>query len=204
MTPLKPFLGAVLTEGKSVRLGVDKTTLLKDGTPLAAYVGSVLLASGAEVVVAVGGPQTKATSHSIFFDHWADAETDQGPLAGVVAVLEQISSNAQFSKFETCLIFAADTPNLGVHTPQQLIENLEQHPDADVAVLVVDEVDQPLTAAWRSTALENIRIRYAENERSVRAVLSDLSVIRVHSTDKDAIDDVDVPSDLGRYDLRNE
>ena len=204
MTATQPFLGAVLTGGKSTRLGVDKTTLIKDGMPLAAYVGRVLQNAGAEKVVAVGGQETKATTHSVFAAHWADYENDQGPLAGVIAVLERLANDVEFSKFSACLVFAADTPNLDVTTPQELIEHLAQDVDADVAVLVVDDVDQPLTAAWRPTALEKVRTRYAQNERSVRAVLADLAVVRVYSTNSDAINDVDVPADLDRYDLHNE
>lgn len=204
MSLVEPFLGAVLTGGKSRRLGRDKTTLLRKGIPLAAFVGTVLKEAGAKQVVAVGGDATSATTHGVFWQHWNDYENDQGPLAGVLSVLLQMQTNPQCEDFACALIFAADTPNLTTTAPQQLLKALAQNEQNDVAVLVVDGADQPLTAAWRLSALPTVQREFLENERSVRAVLQKLQVARVISESTEAVDDVDVPADLDRYDLDNE
>ena len=52
------FAGAVLTGGRSSRMGQDKATLPVDGVPMAARVAGALRRAGAEPVLAVGGDQT--------------------------------------------------------------------------------------------------------------------------------------------------
>ena len=51
------FAGAVLTGGRSSRMGRDKATLPVDGVPMAARVADALRRAGAEPVLAVGGDQ---------------------------------------------------------------------------------------------------------------------------------------------------
>src|SRR5688572_23504876 len=78
-------LGAVLTGGRSTRMGQDKALLEIDGEPMARRAGRVLAEAGATRVVAVGGDARAL--RAIGMEVVADPRQGDGPLAGIAAAL---------------------------------------------------------------------------------------------------------------------
>ena len=74
------FAGAVLTGGRSSRMGRDKATLPVDGVPMAARVADALRRAGAEPVLAVGGDQ--AALEALGLTWVADRHPGEGPSGG--------------------------------------------------------------------------------------------------------------------------
>jgi molybdopterin-guanine dinucleotide biosynthesis protein A len=69
-----------------------------------------------------------------------------------------------------------------------------------VAVAVVGEREQPLTACWRrSVALAVLEAGFASGVRAPRHLLDALAVVRVPGLSPAALADVDSPEDLRRY-----
>jgi molybdopterin-guanine dinucleotide biosynthesis protein A len=84
--------------------------------------------------------------------------------------------------------------------PAALAAALVARPDAGVALAVVGEREQPLTACWRrSSALPALRSAFEAGERAPRKVLAGLGVVRVAGLPVQELVDVDSPEDLRRY-----
>ena len=81
-----PFTGAVLTGGRSTRMGTDKAFVEVDGRPMAGRVAAALRAAGAAEVLAVGGDLDRLPS--LGFDRAVpDRHPGEGPLGGLLTAL---------------------------------------------------------------------------------------------------------------------
>jgi molybdopterin-guanine dinucleotide biosynthesis protein A len=98
------------------------------------------------------------------------------------------------------VVLACDMPGVGPEVPTALVDALDRSPAAGVAVAVVGEREQPLTACWRrSLALPVLEAGFASGTRAPRHLLDALSVVRVPGLSPAALADVDSPEDLRRY-----
>jgi molybdopterin-guanine dinucleotide biosynthesis protein A len=81
------FTGAVLTGGRSRRMGRDKAFVGVEGEPMVRRVVRALRAGGAIEVVAVGGDETGLLAEDL--DRFVpDLHPGEGPLGGVLAALD--------------------------------------------------------------------------------------------------------------------
>jgi len=146
---LAPVTGFVLAGGKSSRMGQDKAfLLLRDRSLLAHALERVDAVTGR--VRIVGSPEKFAAFGTVVEDRY----TEQGPLAGIHAALEQTSTDLN-------LIVAVDLPFLKSSLLNYL---LSQSRDTMAAVIVPRTARglQPLCAVYRRSFAEVA-------ERSLRA-----------------------------------
>jgi len=117
----------------------------------------------------------------------------EGPLGGIVTALHATRS-------DLVVVMACDMPGVGPAVPAALVRALAAAPQSGVAVAVVGDREQPLTACWRrSVALEVLTSAYDAGERAPRLVLAALAPVRVDGLPPAQLVDVDCPEDLRRY-----
>ena len=180
----------VMAGGKSRRMGGDKaTTLLGEQTLLQRAVDIVAPIFG-ELRVSVRAPRADLPWPQI-----ADRHQDAGPLAGLCAALEDVTTPWIFA-------LATDMP----FAKPALIELLAQRRAGfDAVVPVADGHPQPLAAFYAQSCLATVRalLDADDGQRSLRAALDRLNVCYVGESDLLAADpglcsffDLDTPQDL--------
>lgn len=184
------FSGAVLTGGASRRFGSDKALFRIDGVTLAERVCRALRDAGATEVFTVGGDALALSGLGCFDHHVPDLWPGEGPLGGIVTALEVARS-------DVVVVMACDTPGVGSSAPQVLAGSIGR---ADVALGVVRDRDQPLSAAWQRRVAGSLRHAFESGERAPRRVVDAFDVVRVVLTAVD-VDDIDRPDDVHRYAL---
>jgi molybdopterin-guanine dinucleotide biosynthesis protein A len=182
------FAGAVLTGGRSRRMGRDKATLPVDGVPLGRRVADVLLAAGASEVVGVGGDVevlTDALGMEIL-----DDLLGEGPLGGVALALEH------FATADAVAVLGCDLVGADPAGVRALVAALDAAPAAVVAVPVQGGVRQVMHSVWRPAAAGFVRHALDAGDRSVQSVLDRLQVVEVRDLDPAWLRDADLPDDL--------
>ncbi len=130
-----------------------------------------LRAAGADGVVVVGGDEPLLSALGL--PVVPDPHPDEGPLGGILTAFAATSA-------DLVVVMACDMPGVGPEVPAALVAALAEAPDAGVAVAVVGDREQPLTACWRrSSALPVLRSAFAAGERAPRSVLPMLAPVRV-------------------------
>jgi molybdenum cofactor guanylyltransferase len=191
VTPAPPeFTGAVLTGGRSSRMGTDKAMLEIGGRPLVLITAEALRSAGAAEVLAIGGDQL-ALAH-LHLDARADDHPGEGPLGGLVTALRQASH-------DLVAVLACDMPTIDGPTVLALVEALAADPTTDGVVAVTEGRIQALTAVYRRRALGDLEAAFAAGERSVRRAIAGIGIAQVPDLDPDRLADVDRPADLRRY-----
>ncbi|MCB9384344.1 MAG: molybdenum cofactor guanylyltransferase [Bryobacterales bacterium] len=154
--------GYVLTGGRSSRFGSDKARFEIDGRPLA-WVTAEKVCQAAGSVALVGAPERYADWDLRLI---ADPREDFGPVAGIVAALED--SHADWN-----LIVAVDMVGVTVEFLRFLLEGA----DADVVMPVQpDGRDQPLCCAYRTDVAGALRARM---DAGIGRVTDALEAVRV-------------------------
>jgi molybdopterin-guanine dinucleotide biosynthesis protein A len=181
--------GLLLTGGESRRLGVDKSTLLRDGEPLADRSARVLV-SACDPVIEVGpGASTLCAVR--------EDPPGSGPLAAVVAGTAALRAQGYVGPV---IVLAVDLPFI----ESMVLTWLAEHPTVGTVVPRVGGREQSLCARYSPDALAVAEQLVAEGERSMRSLLA---AVRVTSLDEDAwagvcdaqaFADVDSPADLER------
>jgi molybdopterin-guanine dinucleotide biosynthesis protein A len=185
------FDGAVLAGGASRRMGRDKAFVeAPDGRPLVLVAAEGLLAAGAGRVVVVGGDEAAVGALGLAWT--PDLHPGEGPLGGIVTALRDAPA-------DPVVVVACDMPGFTEEVPTALVAALDRAPDADVALAAVGERLQPLTAAWRRSAIPVLEAAFSLGERAPRRILDRLEVVAVPGLARDLLDDVDSPEDLRRY-----
>ena len=189
-----PFTGVVLTGGSSTRMGQDKSLLKVHGVALASLVAEALNDAGASEVIAVGGDTVSLERLAGIDRAVPDRHPGEGPLGGLLTAFE-------FAHDDVIVVLACDTPRVDASTPTALVAGLFSDHQVAVSYAVVGDRIQPLTAAWRrSIAWEPLQAAFEQGVRAPRSVFGDLTVFEVRTIAPEAVDDVDRPEDLQRYD----
>ena len=183
------FSGAVLTGGRSTRMGSNKALVELRGRPLAAYPRDALQAAGAAEVVAVGGDPVALTALELAVV--ADEQPGQGPLGGILTAL-------RWARTPVVVVLACDLPAVTPAVVRHLVAACDE--DVDAAVPVVDGHPQVVAAAWRRRALASLEAAFASGCRAPRELLSRLRICEVHDLPSGSLDDLDRPDELRRYD----
>ena len=182
----------VLAGGLASRMGgVDKVSVPVHGR---SSLDRLLTAVSEETRVIAAGP-TRGTRRPVT---WCREDPPGGgPLAAVAAALPLTSANI-------VLVAAGDMPRLG-DVLDRLVETLEAHPHADVAVLRDESgVVQPLAAAYRRDALAERLMSVGDPAgRPARLLLESMSVVTIDggaaAVDCDTWADIErVSEELGR------
>lgn len=185
MTP--PFSGAVLTGGRSRRMGTDKALLAgPGGRPLALIARDALVAAGATEVLAVGGDLPALAALGLA--PVADAHPGEGPLGGLVTALGAASC-------DRVVVLSCDLPLVDAHAVRAVVAGLDDEA-ADAAVPLVGGRPQPLLAAYRCRALPALAAAFAEGGRALHAAVAALVVVHPPLADPAVASDADDPEAL--------
>jgi molybdopterin-guanine dinucleotide biosynthesis protein A len=182
-----PWSGAVLTGGRSTRMGSDKALLPIDGVAMAVRVARVLRAAGAAEVRCIGGDKGALTALGL--DVVADEHPGEGPLGALITALSALAH--PIVVLAPCDLVAPDPA-----VASALLAALFDAPAADAAIPVVGGVRQPLDGAYRRACLPALLRVFAGGERSVKRALEVLAIIEVTTLVGAGLADADTPEDL--------
>lgn len=174
---------AVLTGGKSSRMGVDKALLEVDGVPMALRVAQALSAATNSEVLLIGGPAS--TANLLGLAHAPDVIEGEGPLVGVWTAMSATAGDV--------IISACDLPFLDVATVSKFLE--ARCLSGDVAVAVVDGTLQQSLARWNRSSFTRVAQAVESGQRSLREVLAMVEVVEVQC-ERSALLNANRPSDL--------
>jgi molybdopterin-guanine dinucleotide biosynthesis protein A len=153
------IVAAVLTGGKSTRMGAPKAAITIDGVTMGEYVARSLATFR---TLAVGAPLGELPTIP-------DA-SGAGPLAGIAAALA-IEANAVF-------VTAVDHPWLQASTVAAMVQRFDMHP-----VVPIDGGRRQVTCAIYPTALAAKAAELAERGAAIQALLDDETVDEVLETE---------------------
>ncbi len=191
------FAGAVLTGGRSSRMGTDKALVEVDGRPMAATVLATLRDAGARNVTAVGGDAGRLAN--LGFDAvLPDRYPGQGPLGGVLTALESVAAPDTHAAPDIVVIVACDMPWLTPSAVRELVGALERSPGVQAAVgLSRTGRVEPMFAAWRpATCHAPLSRAFAAGERALHVALAGLLTCTVTLEDPAILRSVNRPDDL--------
>jgi molybdopterin-guanine dinucleotide biosynthesis protein A len=158
-------------------MGRDKATLELGGVSLAVRAANVL--RDVAYPVRVVGPEAGSGLEPV-------DDPSEGPLVAFVHGARALPADRPI------LLLACDMPLVEPDLLRGLVDALG---DADAAVPVADDRDQPLCACYAQRAAMVATSLVARGERSMRALLETLDVHRVHDAER-ALIDIDTPADL--------
>jgi FdhD protein len=189
-----PVTAAILAGGRSTRMGVDKTLLAVEGSPLVRRVAEAAVSVCAHTIVVTNRPEALPAAGlpeevAIITDEvpW------QGPLGGLVSALAA-------AKDDWVLALAADTPFL----EPEVIRTLWERRDGAKAVVVrTPDGLEPLLALYHIDVLPVARAVMDTGRRRPIAILADIPVVEVPSDQLRAADpelaslvNINTPDDL--------
>ena len=171
------MVGVVLMGGSSRRMGVDKATLVVDGTALGARVGEALRGAGCAEVLAVGGQI--GSSRYFGVTRLADRRPGAGPAAAVADLLSELGG--------PLVVLACDLPWITAASVRDLIDHAARHTDADAVIAGRAGRPQYPNGVWR-------RVNAAADGCTFARLLEGRSVVLVDADG--GFDDADHPGDL--------
>jgi molybdenum cofactor guanylyltransferase len=182
----RPFAGAVLTGGRSRRMGRDKALVLVDAQPMAGRAAQALRAAGADPVVAVGGDAGALSA--VGLDVVPDLHPGEGPLGGLLTAFQALAAH------ELVAVVATDLPAVTPEVLATLVDAL----GADDAVFAAADRLEPLCGAWRvATCWPVLSRAFAEGERAVHRAVAPLAHHTV-AVPAALLRNVNEPDDLAR------
>lgn len=154
--------------GKSSRFGRDKALLELDGVPLAVRIAE-RMRPVVESVTLVGSPEKY---QDLGLRVIPDAVADFGPLGGMLAALEDSTS-------EWNLLTACDMPELTTEFFSFLVERTAGCPDDVILPYDSDGRPNPLCAAYGSALREVLRRQVEADVHKVMHALDGLRIARL-------------------------
>lgn len=182
------FAGAVLTGGRSRRMGQDKALLAFGGRPLARRVADVLSAAGADPVVAVGGDAAALRGAGLHVV--PDRHPGDGPVGGILTALEAVPDAL------VVMVVACDLPDVAPLGIRRVVAALDARPEVEAAVPIAGGRLQPLHAAWRPSAAAALREVFEAGERSVTRAIGAVRAVTVEGLDDSWFTNLNTPEDL--------
>lgn len=181
-----PFSGAVLTGGRSRRMGTDKTFIEVGGRHLVTIARDALTGAGAGEVLAVGGD--RAPLEQLGFRVVADRWPGEGPLAGVVTALTEAA-------YDPVVVLACDLPAVDAQAVTAVLAALADT-EADAAVPMVDGMPQVLVAAYRRRCRAQLEKALRGGTRRLRDAVGGLRVAHVALDEPAWVRNVNQPTDV--------
>jgi molybdopterin-guanine dinucleotide biosynthesis protein A len=142
----KQFSGAVLTGGRSKRMGRDKASLVINGRSLLEMQLEKLRAAGIQDLMVSDAP---GSTRNIPADARIveDMQPDKGPLCAIASALK--ASSAGY-----CVILSVDAAAVSADTVGKLIRTAEES-SADIVILASPSGIQPLIGVYKKSLAED-------------------------------------------------
>lgn len=154
-----PVTLAVLCGGRGSRMGGPKDQIAIAGRPILHVLLDGLQWAGPTLLVR-SPTQNQLVGQERFHTIVADAEENQGPLAGVLTALMACTT-------DTLFVASVDMPGVSIDMATRLLNELKEWRAIDAVAFVHDGQIEPLPLAIRSSALSMVRERIAGGERSL-------------------------------------
>ncbi len=185
VAPARPFDAAILTGGRSRRMGRDKALLELDGRTLVELAARAAADAGAEDIVTVGGD--RSALRALGFTWVPDRWPGEGPLGGIITALAATTA-------DRVIVLACDHVAASAEAVTAVVDSLgDRH---DVAIPVVGGRDQTMHAVWHRRSVGVLEANFDDGARSVRDGLVGLAVARVPITETRWFTDADTPAQL--------
>jgi molybdenum cofactor guanylyltransferase len=159
---------AILTGGRSRRMGSDKAFAEVGGVAMVARVASVLRSSGCAPVAAVGGDAERLQAAGL--EVVVDDHPGEGPLGGIITAL-------RWQRDVPVLVVACDLPLLTDAAVTALV-SASTRSSVDVVVAATSRLE-PLFAVWHASALSVLEAAFAGGERAVHRAIGRVDSLRV-------------------------
>ena len=169
--------GAVLSGGRSARMGRDKATLEYEGVPLALRVARAL----AQCVERVRFVARADALPELGFACIEDRHAERAPLVGVAAALAACEASA-------VLVAACDLPSVDPRVLLALLALAPAEGGADIVAPLGPRGPEPLLAIYRPRLLPELERRIARGELALQALLRDANTLFVPEADLRALD----------------
>ena len=150
------FLGAVLTGGRSTRMGQDKADVLVRGKTMLEMVGEALATVTGRMILL--GPDKEG------WESWPDSVHTQGPLAGIATVLARTET-------PHVLVVAVDHPFVRAQTLAMMLQQTDGLP----VVPVDDHGIRQVTCALYPKTIADAAIEEAGLGGSIQSLLDRVS-----------------------------
>ncbi len=183
---------AVLCGGEATRLdGIDKASIRIGGRPSIDRVLDVLAPRAYEVLLVQKPGREAKTTPGVRVVY--DPIPEQGPLAGLIAALEQAVT-------DTVFLTGCDMP---FPVPELFDLLCENATDADVVVCRRDGHIEPVFAVYHTRMIDTVRRRFDQGKRRLISFFDDVQVVVLeedtwHTVDLDgrSFFSVNTPEDL--------
>jgi molybdopterin-guanine dinucleotide biosynthesis protein A len=169
-------------------MGRDKALIGVDGQPLVLRSVDALSAAGADPVVVIGGDEKRLVAMGLTVV--ADRVPGGGPVQAILTALDATTGA------DLVMVLACDLVGPQPSSIRATIEALARHPEAEVAVPVVDGRRQWLHSCWRASSRVALELDWGRGERSIWRCARDLRIVDVAGLDPASLADADRPSDL--------
>lgn len=160
--------GVILMGGKSSRMGQDKATLSRRGTPLFLYFYQLVEPHCEKVVLSVNENQLYAMESGL--PHIVDDAHSQGPMGGLVSCYRQLH--------QPMLLVPVDMPLLGENEIKSLISLHRPEEECTVFYDVEKKMYEPLLGIWETAILARAEAAFNAGERSVQSFLTREKVLK--------------------------
>lgn len=184
---LKGINGLVLAGGKSLRMGIDKSTILWHGMEQRYYVADILKKLCDEVFISCRAEQQIEIQN---YPTIPDTYTELGPYGAILSAFK-----AQPDK--TWLVVASDLPLLDTETLEYLIANRDASKMATTFESPHDGLPEPLITIWEPKSFEILLSYLPEGykcpRKALRNNLDDVKIIKV--LNPDALMNTNTPED---------
>ena len=183
--------GAILTGGRSTRMGRDKAFVPIEGVYMVVRVATALGDGGVDPIIAIGGDRLRIAANGIA--SVADDWPGEGPLGGIITAMTFCSTPWVF-------VVACDLAMLSAPTIRRLCAAAaHSSDDGDLVDVVVAQTDrlQPLCAVWRRTeeVIATLAEAFEAGERSVQGGLARLRVMGL-AVEASELSNFNAPQDL--------
>ena len=187
------FSVIILAGGFGRRLGRDKATCEAAGRPLLHWSVRAASAVSDDIVVARRPDQQLPRLAGVDWREAVDQRPDRGPLAGLEASLPLI-------RHELAVAIACDMPLVN---PTLLSAVAAACDDVDIAMPLLDDVAQPLLAAYRASVVPHATQLLDAGDGRVRALLPlvphrliAVDTLRLHDPTLESFTNINRPDDL--------
>jgi molybdopterin-guanine dinucleotide biosynthesis protein A len=179
-------------------MGRTKALIDVDGVPMASRVAAALRAVGCATVVAAGGDAEELAPLGL--DLVPDVVAGEGPLAGILAVLERLvavdpSSGIGSGIGPDVFVVACDLPYLD---PRDLRAMVEHRGSGVDVVMARTQFLEPTCAIWSASSLPHLRAAFVDGVRALYRAVDGLVITEVEIT-ADSLRNMNTPEDLGGY-----
>jgi molybdopterin-guanine dinucleotide biosynthesis protein A len=183
----KGINGLVLAGGKSLRMGIDKSTMLWHGVEQRYYVADMLSALCDEVYISCRPEQEQEITN---YPTIPDSYEGLGPYGAILSAFKAYPN-------KTWLVVACDLPLLDIETLQYLIDNRDTSKMATTFESPYDGLPEPLITIWEPKSYEILLSYIPEGykcpRKALRNNLDDVKIIK--AINPDALMNTNTPED---------